>query len=101
MGAFKVGVQIVTFAEKDNADALDHALRTSNARGLIFNPDSSAEGINRGQTVNKLMPELAKMYFGDELNIAKYPNLKQIVQTRFAAIRGINLFKDVSVYANP
>lgn len=48
-----------------------------------------------------MMPELSKMYFGDELNLKKYPNLKHIVQTRFSAIRGVNMFKDVAVYANP
>ena len=48
-----------------------------------------------------MMPELSKMYFGDELNLKKYPNLKHIVQTRFSAIRGVNMFKDLAVYANP
>lgn len=41
MGAMKAGVSVVTFAEKDNVDALDHALRTTNAKGLIFGPDAS------------------------------------------------------------
>ena len=41
------------------------------------------------------------MYFGDELNLKKYPSLKHIVQTRFQAIRGVNMFKDVAVYASP
>ena len=43
MGAFKAGVQVITFAEKDNADALDQALRKSNARGLIFNPETAID----------------------------------------------------------
>lgn len=43
MGAFKVGVLVVTFAEKDNTDALDHALRSTNAKGLIFNPEASID----------------------------------------------------------
>ena len=40
VGSIKAGVQIVTFAEKDSADALDHALRSTNAKGLLFSPDS-------------------------------------------------------------
>ena len=45
------------------------------------------------------MPELKSMYFGDELNLKNYPNLKNIVQTGFKAIRGVNMFKDLTVYA--
>jgi hypothetical protein len=47
------------------------------------------------------MPELQSMYFGDELNLKKYPHLKQIVQTGFKAIRGVNMYKDLTVYATP
>jgi len=47
------------------------------------------------------MPELKSMYFGDELNLKNYPNLKNIVQTGFKAIRGVNMFKDLTVYATP
>jgi len=41
MGAMKAGVQVVTFAEKESQDALDHALSSTNAKGLIFSPDTS------------------------------------------------------------
>lgn len=41
------------------------------------------------------------MYFGDEIKLAKYPNLEKIVQTRFSNIRGVNMYKDLAVYANP
>ena len=47
MGAIKAGVTIVTFDEKDNADALDNALSSSKARGLIISPSTEAED---GQT---------------------------------------------------
>lgn len=40
MGAIKAGVQVVTFAEKESQDALDHALSSTNAKGLIFAPDA-------------------------------------------------------------
>jgi hypothetical protein len=40
MGAIKAGVSIVTIADKENADALDHALSSTKAKGLIFAPDS-------------------------------------------------------------
>lgn len=43
MGAIKAGVTIVTFDEKDNADALDNALSSSKARGLIISPSTEAE----------------------------------------------------------
>lgn len=47
------------------------------------------------------MPELEGMYAGDELKLTKYPNLKLVVQTGFTKMRGVNMFKDVAVYANP
>lgn len=40
MGAIKAGVSLVTFSEKDSTDALNHALRHSGARGLIFSPST-------------------------------------------------------------
>ena len=39
------------------------------------------------------------MYFGDDLASARYPHLHHIVQTKFKAHRGINMFKDLAVYA--
>jgi long-subunit acyl-CoA synthetase (AMP-forming) len=102
MGAIKAGVAVVTFTDKENADALDHALTSTKAKGLIFAPDSPmGKNETRGTAVNKLMPELSKMYLGDELNVSRYPNLTQIIQTGFKAIRGVNLFKDLTVYASP
>jgi hypothetical protein len=38
MGAMKAGVKIVTFAEKDSAEALDHVLASTKAKGLLFDP---------------------------------------------------------------
>ena len=38
MGAFKAGVSIVTFDEKESVDALNHALKDSGARGFLFSP---------------------------------------------------------------
>lgn len=59
MGSIKAGVQIVTFAEKDSAEALDHALKSTNAKGLLFQPDHQIdEQNNRLSLVHKLMPEL-------------------------------------------
>jgi hypothetical protein len=40
MGAIKAGVSVVTFNDKENADALDHALTSTKAKGLIFAADS-------------------------------------------------------------
>jgi len=77
MGAIKAGVSVVTFAEKDSIDALDHALKSTKAKGLIFSPDTLvAENQTRAGNLAKLMPELSKMYFGDELNLKSYPHLK-------------------------
>lgn len=41
------------------------------------------------------------MYSGQELNLAKFPNLRHIVQTGHQAMRGVNKFRDLPVYANP
>ena len=48
-----------------------------------------------------MMPELSTMYAGQELNLAKYPHLKHIVQTGHLSMRGVNKFRDLPVYANP
>jgi acyl-CoA synthetase (AMP-forming)/AMP-acid ligase II len=40
MGAFKAGVQIVTFDEKESIDALNQTLRDSGARGFLFSPQT-------------------------------------------------------------
>ena len=47
------------------------------------------------------MPELQSLYPGDELNLKKYPNLKQIIQLGHNSIRGVIKFRDAMVYADP
>ena len=47
------------------------------------------------------MPELATMYAGQELNLAKFPHLRHIVQTGHHAMRGVNKFRDLAVYTSP
>lgn len=101
MGAFKAGVTVVTFDEKDSVDALDNALG-SGAKGLIFSPDTTTgEGETRTTYLQKLIPELKTMMRGDELKSSKYPGLEMVAQTGFSGIRGVNMFKDIAVYANP
>ena len=57
MGAAKAGVQIVTFAEKNEQGALHEALVNSGARGLVFSPSSAmSEKENRKASLLKLMP---------------------------------------------
>ena len=59
MGAIKAGVSIVTFDEKENQDALDHALGQTQARGLIISPSTSMEGdATRKNLLENLLPEL-------------------------------------------
>lgn len=80
MGAIKAGVTVVTLVDKENAEALDHALASTKAKGLIFAPDATlANNESRADAVNKLMPELAKMYLGDELNVSRYPSLQNVI----------------------
>lgn len=86
MGAFKAGVSIVTFDEKENIDALNQTLRDSGARGFMFSPSTSVSHDHKANTevtrqtfLQKLMPELHNLYPGDELSLKTYPNLKQII----------------------
>lgn len=60
MGAIKAGVSLVAFDEKESADALDHALRTTNAKGLFFSPGTQIgeSQATRKTFLQKLMPEL-------------------------------------------
>ena len=73
MGAFKAGVQIVTFDEKENIDALNNTLKDSGARGFLFSPqtvishDENHHSVTRQTFLQKLMPELHSLYPGDEL----------------------------------
>jgi len=106
MGAFKAGVSVVTFDEKESVDALNSTLKDSGARGFLFSPQTviSQEGHNtvtRQTFLQKLMPELHQLYPGDELNLRAYPNLKHIIQLGHTTIRGVMKFKDSMVYATP
>lgn len=102
MGAIKAGVSLVAFHEKDSKDALDQALRTTNAKGLFFSPGTqTGENTTRKTFLQELMPELEDLYAGDDLKLTNYPHLRHIVQTGFSKMRGVNMFKDVVVYANP
>ena len=48
MGAVKAGVQVVTFVEKESHHSLDHALEHTQAKGLIFSPNSTVgENVTR------------------------------------------------------
>ena len=60
MGAMKAGVRIVSFAEKDSVDALDAAIASTKAKGILFTPDNQvdAAGTTRLDLVHKLVPEL-------------------------------------------
>ena len=35
------------------------------------------------------------------MNVARYPNLKIVAQTGHQAMRGVNKYRDLTVYANP
>ena len=61
LGSIKAGVSVVTFDEKDNSEALEQALASSKARGLIFSPDTEADGADRKTFLQKMMPELSTM----------------------------------------
>ena len=101
-GAIKAGVTVVCVNEKDSKDALDHAISSTGAKGLIFSPDTELTGdISRRQAVEHLMPELAKSYLGDEVKLGRYPHLEHVVQVGHQAMRGVNRFRDISVYAVP
>ena len=104
MGAFKSGVSIVTFDEKDSIDSLNQTLKDSGARGLLFSPQTvvnQESHANRATFLQKLFPELHSLYPGDELALKAYPHLKQIIQLGHTTIRGVIKFKDAMVYAQP
>ena len=102
LGAVKAGVSVVTFDEKDNEEAFGQALSASQAKGLIFTPSTEVgDGATRQTFLQSLMPELSTMYPGQELNLAKFPHLRHIVQTGHSAMRGVNKFRDLAVYTSP
>lgn len=83
MGAFKAGVSVVTFDEKENIDALNQTLKESGARGFMLSPQTvvshdaqNQTDVNRQSFLQKLMPELHSLYPGDELKLKAYPHLK-------------------------
>jgi len=102
LGAFKAGVEIVTFDENTSKDALHHALTSTAAKGLLLTPNSACgEGHTRGSVLNALCPELAKTYLGEELSLNEYPHLSSIIQTEASFMPGVNRYKDVAVYTTP
>eukprot|EP00347_Sterkiella_histriomuscorum_P009405 403341340 len=107
LGSLKAGVSVVTFDEKDNIDSFHHALQNSDAKGLLFSPqtviskEADGHSVTRKTFLQKLMPELEGMYPGDELALKNYPHLKQIIQLGHHSIRGVIKYKDSMVYANP
>ena len=102
IGAAKAGVSVVTFDEKDNEEAFGQALSSSKAKGLILTPGTeTTEGNTKGTFLSSLMPELATMYPGQELNLSKFPHLQHIIQTGHQAMRGVNKFRDLAVYTSP
>jgi len=106
MGAFKAGVAVVTFDEKDSVDALSQTLKDSGARGFLFSPQTvisheDHHAVTRQTFLQKLMPELHNLYPGDDISLKSYPHLKQIIQLGHHTIRGVIKFKDAMVYANP
>ena len=61
MGAFKAGVTIVTFDEKDNIESLDQVLQESRTKGILFSPQTTIDeknNVTRETFMKKLMPEL-------------------------------------------
>lgn len=102
LGAYKTGVEVVTFDEANSQDALHHALDSTAAKGLLFTPQSqNPEGLTRHNMLSNLMPQLERTYLGEELNINGYPHLNHIIQTGHGHLPGINRFKDVAVYTSP
>ena len=80
LGSMKAGVQLVNFSEASSKDALDHALKSTNAKGLIFSPNTPIDGENNRITaLQRLIPELSSMYFGEELNSCAYPHLDRVI----------------------
>lgn len=103
MGAAKAGVTVVTFSEKESIDSLQHALKDSGAKGLVFSPGTEVnhDGETRVEYVHKLIPELESLYPGDPLKSGAFPSLTQIIQTGHGGIRGVIKYKDALVYAVP
>jgi hypothetical protein len=85
LGAAKAGVVIVTFDEATSQDALDHAIRTTKARGLLFTPlrTISENAPTRTSLIHNLIPDLisgsGKPNFFGELSLSKYPHLRHMI----------------------
>lgn len=53
MGAFKAGVTVVSFHEKDNIDAFNQALKDSGSRGLMLSPSTVIHHEKDGHSVTR------------------------------------------------
>lgn len=101
LGANKAGVSVVTVEESDNKEAIAQALADSGAKGFVFSPATACENKTRQELVQAILPELEHYYAGDEHKFRQFPKLKHVVQVGHNAIRGVNYFKDLMVYAVP
>ena len=95
LGAAKAGVNCISFDERDSLDALDHALHTSKAKGLIYSNSVVKDSLTietgmperrRENLVNKLMPELLHKTCDDRseekhMTFKKYPYLRMVANT--------------------
>ena len=92
----------MTFREHDDKAQVDRVLKSSNARGLLFSPQTNITNQEkRVDVAHELIPELEGLYLGDELSSSAYPSLKHVIQLSFTTIRGTTKFRDHMVYAIP
>lgn len=66
LGMSKAGVNVVSFDESLNQEALEHALRSTKAKGLFFSPQMtiSDDCVQRSDILLNTFPELNSMYAG-------------------------------------
>jgi long-subunit acyl-CoA synthetase (AMP-forming) len=61
LAAYKIGVTIVTFEDRDNILDVARGLKESQPKGLIFSPSSlNFENVKRANEIYTLIPELSK-----------------------------------------
>lgn len=99
LAAFKIGVTIVTFDERDSVLDISRGLKETKARGLIFSPSTlNFDNTKRANEIYTLIPEISSFQLGDNFSCKAFPDLKVLMHTGHKSIRGASKFKENMSY---
>jgi len=93
----KAGVSIVNCDIKD-AKQLDEALKDTEAKGVLFSPNTKYGDKKAEEILNEAIPGLKNIKQGDAVNLSSHPKLKHLVHVGFYSQPGTMKYRQLMVY---